>query len=93
MRTIGITNGNTTLNYITVLVKMYLQSIKKENVSADTDSLFVSFAPAIEHCTWKNLVFNEKYINSIESKFIILSKNAPKFNNCVGIIAKYRRFH
>jgi hypothetical protein len=56
---------------------MYLQSIK-ENVSiyADTDSLFVSFAPAIEHCTWKNLVFNEKYINSIESKFIILSKNA-----------------
>jgi hypothetical protein len=47
---------------------------KKENVSiyADTDSLFVSFAPAIEHCTWKNLVFNEKYINSIESKFIIL---------------------
>jgi hypothetical protein len=60
MRTIGITNGNTTLNYITA--RYDVQSIK-ENVSiyADTDSLFVSFAPAIEHCTWKNLVFNEIY--------------------------------
>jgi hypothetical protein len=77
-------------------IKDVLTIDKKENVSiyADTDSLFVSFAPAIEHCTWKNLIFNEEYINSIESKFIILSKSAPKFNNsnCVGIAKNIEDF-
>jgi hypothetical protein len=77
-------------------IKDVLTIDKKENVSiyADTDSLFVSFAPAIEHCTWKNLVFNEKYINSIEGKFIILSKKAPKFknSNCVGIVTNIEDF-
>jgi hypothetical protein len=35
-----------------------------------------------------------KNINSIESKFIILSKNAPKFNNsnCVGIAKNIEDF-
>lgn len=61
---------------------------KSEPVSiyADTDSLFVTFKPAIDHCTWKDLVFNTENLNSISKKFIILSKDIPNFNNenCVG---------
>lgn len=68
----------------------------KEHVSiyADTDSLFVSFAPAIEHCTWKNLVFEEGYINSIKEKFIIFTKHPPKFlnSNCIGVATKLEDF-
>lgn len=47
---------------------------KNESVSiyADTDSLFVSFKPAIDHCTWKNLVFDD--VDFIDKNFIILSK-------------------
>ena len=60
---------------------------KNEPVSiyADTDSLFVSFKPAIDHCTWENLVFDE--LDFISEKFIILSKEFPKHNNpnCVGM--------
>ena len=60
---------------------------KSEHVSiyADTDSLFVSFKPAIDHCTWENLVFDE--LDFISDKFIILSKEFPKHNNpnCVGM--------
>ena len=60
---------------------------KSEHVSiyADTDSLFVSFKPAIDHCTWKNLVFDE--LDLIKKKFIILSKEFPKHKNpnCVGM--------
>lgn len=62
---------------------------KSEPVSiyADTDSLFVSFKPAIDHCEWKNLIFNEEYLNSFDKKFIILSKELSKVNNsnCIGI--------
>jgi DNA polymerase elongation subunit (family B) len=61
---------------------------KSEHVSiyADTDSLFVSFKPAIDHCTWKNLVFDE--LDLIKKKFIILSKEFPKHKNpnCVGMV-------
>jgi DNA polymerase elongation subunit (family B) len=60
---------------------------KNEHVSiyADTDSLFVSFKPAIDHCTWQNLVFDE--LDFISEKFIILSKEFPKHSNpnCVGM--------
>ena len=60
---------------------------KSEHVSiyADTDSLFVSFKPAIDHCTWENLVFDE--LDFISEKFIILSKEFPKHSNpnCVGM--------
>lgn len=69
-------------------IKDVTQIGKSEPVSiyADTDSLFVSFKPAINHCTWKNLIFNTKYLNSIDKKFIIISKEIPKFDNdnCVG---------
>ncbi len=70
-------------------IKDVTQISKEEPVSiyADTDSLFVSFKPAIDHCKWKNLIFNIDYLNSIEQKFIILSSDEIKTqnNNCVGI--------
>ena len=49
------------------------------------NSLFVSFKPAMDHCAWKNLLFPT--IDSIDKKFIILSREIPKVNNtnCVGI--------
>jgi len=60
---------------------------KSEHVSiyADTDSLFVSFKPAIDHCTWQNLLFDN--LDSINERFIILSKELPDHNNpnCIGM--------
>jgi len=68
----------------------------KDHVSiyADTDSLFVSFKPAIDHCKWKDLLLNTEYLNSIESKFVIFSREIPKFNNpnCVGISKNIEEF-
>ena len=62
---------------------------KDEPVSiyADTDSLFVSFKPAMDHCVWKNLIFNSDYLESINQKFIILCPYELKVNNvnCVGV--------
>ncbi len=61
---------------------------RSESVSiyADTDSLFVTFKPMIDHCVWKDLLFTEDSINNITDKFIILSKEIPKHNNknCIG---------
>jgi hypothetical protein len=69
---------------------------KDEHVSiyADTDSLFVSFKPAVDHCDWTNLIFNDDYLNSVDKKFIILSKELPKFNNtnCVGTAHNIKEF-
>jgi len=69
---------------------------KDEHVSiyADTDSLFVSFKPAVDHCDWANLIFNDDYLNSVDKKFIILSKELPKFNNtnCVGTAHNIKEF-
>lgn len=65
---------------------------KSELVSiyADTDSLFVTFKPMIDHCSWKNLLFTTDKIDSITDKFIILSHEIPKFTNpnCVGTATK-----
>lgn len=47
----------------------------------NTDSLFVTFKPAIDHCTWKNLIFNKEYLDSIDKKFIILSHYNIQTNN------------
>ena len=63
---------------------------KEEHVSiyADTDSLFVSFKPAIDHCEWKNLLFNKSYIDGIEERFIILTSDSDfktSNKNCVGV--------
>ncbi len=61
---------------------------KDEPVSiyADTDSLFVTFKPAIDHCEWKNLIVEN--IDFIEKKYIVLTPESDrKFstNNCLGI--------
>ena len=73
-------------------IKEVTQINKNEPVSiyADTDSLFVSFKPAIDHCVWKNLIFNNDYLNSLDSKFIILTNDETKTSNpnCVGIVHK-----
>ena len=70
-------------------VKNVTKITKEEPVSiyADTDSLFVSFKPAIDHCEWKNLIFNKDYINSIDKKYIILTNDEfrTSHTNCVGI--------
>jgi len=60
--------------------KLHIKNVteidKKEPVSiyGDTDSIFVSFKPAMDHCDWKDQIFNTDYLSSIDKKFIILSK-------------------
>jgi DNA polymerase elongation subunit (family B) len=70
-------------------IKEITQISKDEPVSiyADTDSLFVSFKPAMDHCDWKNLIFNKNYLKTINQNFIILSKEEIKVDNtnCVGV--------
>jgi len=55
------------------------QIAKTEPVSiyADTDSLFVSFLPAIEHCEWKDIYFNKKHLSEIDEEFIVLAEDFP----------------
>ena len=70
---------------------------KDEPVSiyADTDSLFVTFKPAIDHCEWNNLIFKEDYLKSIDKKFIILTSDEDfKTNseNCLSISNKVEDF-
>lgn len=59
---------------------------KNEPVSiyADTDSLFVTFKPAIDHCDWKNLTFDN--INFMDEKFAVLSSQEFDIDNvyCIG---------
>jgi len=74
-----------------------ITSIPKDepvSIYADTDSLFVSFKPAIDHCDWNNLIFNDSYINSIDKKFIILSKDNINVSNknCVGVVNNVKDF-
>jgi DNA polymerase elongation subunit (family B) len=56
------------------------------SIYADTDSLFVSFLPAINHSNWKDLIFNKKRIESIKKPFIVLAKEICQFENenCLG---------
>lgn len=69
-------------------IKNVTQIDKSEHVSiyADTDSLFVSFKPAIDHCEWNNLILSD--IDNIDKKFIVLSKAKVKHNNpnCVAVV-------
>jgi DNA polymerase elongation subunit (family B) len=70
-------------------VKNVTKISKDEPVSiyADTDSLFVSFKPSIDHCEWKNLIFNKDYLDSIDKKFILLTADEVlvKNTNCIGV--------
>lgn len=45
---------------------------QKVSIYADTDSLFVSFKPAMKHCDWINQYLNDDYIISIQEKFAIV---------------------
>jgi hypothetical protein len=53
-------------------IKNVTQIGKEEGVSiyADTDSLFVSFKPAIDHCEWKDLIISN--IDKLKDSFVIL---------------------
>lgn len=65
------------------------------SIYADTDSLFVTFKPAIDHCEWENLIFKENYLNSIDKKFIILTSDEnfkTDSNNCLSISNKVEDF-
>lgn len=63
---------------------------EKVSIYADTDSLFVSFKPAIDHCVWENLIFNSDYLQNFDKKFIVLSKEEIKVDNvnCIGVANK-----
>jgi hypothetical protein len=55
------------------------------SIYADTDSLFVSFEPAIQHCEWKNLILNQ--IDSMSDSFVFLEKRQEtkiSNTNCIG---------
>lgn len=74
-------------------IKNVTQISKKngEEVSiyADTDSLFVSFEPAIQHCEWQNLFL--KNVDSIDTTFAILEyrqETKTDNKNCLGIFRK-----
>lgn len=57
------------------------------SIYADTDSLFVSFLPAIEHSEWRNLVIDNTELDWKEKKFIVLTREEVKTDNskCLGI--------
>lgn len=72
-------------------IKNVTQINKNESTSiyADTDSLFVSFEPAINHCEWQNLFL--KNIDYINDKFAILEyrqETKTDNQNCLGIFRK-----
>lgn len=72
-------------------IKNVTQINKEENVSiyADTDSLFVSFEPCMQHCDWKNNVL--PHISKFKKPFIILeNRQETKTDNpnCKGIFRK-----
>ena len=63
------------------------------SIYADTDSLFVSFEPAIQHCEWKNLPLSQ--IDNISKKFVFLEKRQEtKINNtnCIGYFRDVKDF-
>jgi DNA polymerase elongation subunit (family B) len=69
-----------------------IDSSDNVSVYGDTDSLFVSFYPAINKSTWKNRFLNDDYLSGINEKFLILNKSEIHTNNpnCVGCITKVK---
>jgi hypothetical protein len=67
--------------------------IEPASIYADTDSLFVSFQPAIVHSEWKNIHLCNEFLSKIDKKFIILENrsNTKTDNpNFVGSVSKVR---
>lgn len=61
-------------------------TIIKENepvsIYGDTDSIFVSFKPAMNNCNWKNIFLNSDYLNNIDKRcFILTDRKDLKYNN------------
>jgi DNA polymerase elongation subunit (family B) len=78
-------------------IKNVTQISKKDgeevSIYADTDSLFVSFEPAIQHCEWKNLPLNQ--INDFTKSFILLEKRQEtkvSNPNCIGYFRSINDF-
>lgn len=68
---------------------------KNESVSiyADTDSLFVSFEPCIQHCQWQNLVL--PHIEKFQKPFVILEnrqETKTTNKNCLQIFRTVTEF-
>lgn len=69
-------------------IKNVTQIPKEEPVSiyADTDSLFVSFEPCMQHCEWKDLILRN--VSKFQKPFIILEnrqETKTDNQNCKGI--------
>ena len=64
------------------------------SIYADTDSLFVSFLPAIEHSEWKNLIINRLNLNKKSNKFILLTREDISIDNsnCLGFANNVEEF-
>lgn len=63
-----------------------IQKDEPVSIYADTDSLFVSFEPAIQHCKWRNNILDN--VEDISESFILLEyrQNIRVSNkNCLGI--------
>lgn len=63
--------------------------IEPVSIYADTDSVFVSFQPAIKHSEWKNVHLNNEYLSKISVPFLILehrTKTKTDNKNLVSII-------
>lgn len=79
--------------------RMCIKNVKKigdkETVSvyADTDSIFVSYDPAIKNSEWKNLPLSK--IDGLQKSFIILEKRQETQTsnpNCLGIFREVSDF-
>lgn len=79
--------------------KMCIKNIskigEKETVSvyADTDSIFVSYDPAIKNSEWRNLPLSK--IDSLQKSFVILEKRQETIttnSNCLGIFREVGDF-
>lgn len=58
----------------------------KTSIYADTDSLFVSFKPAMDNCEWKNIFFDN--LDKLSKTFVIINgteKVKTNNKNCLGI--------
>ncbi len=64
--------------------KLYIKDISKivENLStsvyADTDSVFVSFDPAIKSCQWKNQILKKEILEKVSKPFCLIIPNEQK---------------
>jgi hypothetical protein len=70
-------------------IKNVIPILKKNgnevSIYADTDSIFVSFEPAINHCEWRNLEIDN--IENVSKKFAFLERRQETVidnENCIG---------